>query len=62
MCKTDSYSSKKYLGTGSPNASNIADTDQRSPSLLKLATRKRLRESYTTAEENMEPNSSPVAP
>lgn len=43
-------------------APSIADTDQHSASLPKLATRKRSRESFTTPEENMDPNISPVAP
>ncbi|EFX81589.1 LOW QUALITY PROTEIN: hypothetical protein DAPPUDRAFT_241839 [Daphnia pulex] len=42
---------------------NVADTDQRSAgSGSLLATGKRLRESFTTHEENMDANSSPVAP
>jgi predicted regulator of Ras-like GTPase activity (Roadblock/LC7/MglB family) len=41
---------------------NVADTDQRSAgSASLLATGKRLRESFTTHEENMDADSSPVA-
>ena len=60
-----SAGSASLLATGKEveaTVPNVADTDQRSASSASLlATGKRLRESFTTHEENMDADSSPVA-